>query len=106
MRQAALRSALSSKAAAEEIVILDELTLAEPKTKLMAQALEKIAGDVSTLILFPEKNVDYKVVELATRNLPDAKTLNVNYLNIRDLLGYQKIVLPLQALDKISGHLG
>jgi large subunit ribosomal protein L4 len=38
--------------------------------------------------------------------LPEAKTLLVNYLNIRDLLGYDKIILPVQALDAISDHLG
>ena len=106
MRRAALRSALSAKAAAEEIIVLDELKLKEPKTRLMAEALGKVVGDSTALILVPEKNADYDVVELSARNLPDAKTLMVNYLNIRDLLGYEKVVLPLQALDKISEHLG
>jgi large subunit ribosomal protein L4 len=106
MRQAALRSALSVKAAAEEIVVLDELKLKEPKTRLIAEALNKVVGDTTALIIVPEKNADYDVVELSARNLPDAKTLVVNYLNIRDLLGYGKIVIPLQALDKISEHLG
>jgi large subunit ribosomal protein L4 len=106
MRQAALRSALSSKAAAESIVVLDELTLPEIKTRLMAKALERLVGDASALILIPEKNNAYNVVEISTRNLPEAKTLLVNYLNIRDLLGYDKIILPLEALDVISEHLG
>ena len=106
MRQAALRSALSSKAAAEAIVVLDELTLPEIKTRLMAQALDRLVGDASALILIPEKNNAYNVVEISTRNLPEAKTLLVNYLNVRDLLGYDKIILPLQALDVISEHLG
>ena len=106
MRRAALRSALSIKAAAAELVVLDELNLPEPKTRLMAVVLEKLVGDSSALILFPEKNDAYKVVELSARNLPDAKTLLVNYLNIRDLLGYDRIILPVQALDQISAHLG
>ena len=106
MRQAALRSALSSKAAAAEVVVLDELTLPETKTRLMAEAIERLVGDASALILIPEKSNNYDVVEISTRNLPDAKTLMVNYLNVRDLLGYDKIILPLQALDKISDHLG
>ena len=106
MRQAALRSALSSKAAAEAIVVLDELTLPEIKTKSMAKALESIVGEASALILIPTKNDAYSVVEISTRNLPEAKTLLVNYLNVRDLLGYDKIILPLEALDVISEHLG
>ena len=106
MRRAALRSALSIKAAAAELVVLDELNLPEPKTRLMAVVLERLVGDSSALILVPEKNDAYKVVELSARNLPDAKTLLVNYLNIRDLLGYDRIILPVQALDQISAHLG
>ena len=106
MRLAALRSALSVKAAASEIVVLDELKLDEPKTRLMADALDKVVGESTALILVPEKNADFDVVELSARNLPDAKTLLVSYLNIRDLLGYEKVVLPLQALNKITEHLG
>jgi large subunit ribosomal protein L4 len=106
MRQAALRSALSAKAAQESIVVLDELSLPEIKTRLMADAIRLLIGDDSALILIPEKNSAYDVVELSTRNLPEAKTLQVNYLNIRDLLGYDKVILPVQALDAISEHLG
>ncbi len=106
MRLAALRSALSVKAAANELVLLDELSVSEPKTRLMAEALGKLVGDSSALILVPEKSDAYKNVEISSRNLPDAKTLLVNYLNIRDLLGYDRVVLPVQALDKISEQLG
>ncbi len=106
MRRAALRSALSVKAAAREIVVLQELTLDEPKTRLMVKALDRLVGDASVLLLIPEKSADYDVVELSARNLPDVKTIMVNYLNIRDLLGYDKIILPLKALDAITTHLG
>lgn len=106
MRRAALRSALSVKAAAREIVVLQELTLDEPKTRLMVKALDRLIGDASVLLLIPEKSADYDVVELSARNLPDVKTIMVNYLNIRDLLGYDKIILPLKALDAITTHLG
>ena len=106
MRQAALRSALSTKAAEESIVVLDELSLPEIKTRLMAEVVKGLVGEESALILIPEKNSAYNVVEFSTRNLPEAKTLLVNYLNIRDLLGFDKIILPIQALDAISDHLG
>ncbi|MCJ7703142.1 MAG: 50S ribosomal protein L4 [Anaerolineales bacterium] len=106
MRQAALRSALSAKAAANGLVVLDELSVSEPKTRLMVEVLEKLVGDSSVLILVPDKSEAYKDVELSARNLPDAKTLLVNYLNIRDLLGYDRIIFPIQALDKIAAHLG
>ena len=106
MRQAALRSALSAKAAEQEIVVVDELKLKEPKTKLMAKSLHKLAGDGTALIVIPEKNDTNETIVLSARNLPNAKTLQVNYLNIRDLLSYDKLILPVQALDAISEHLG
>lgn len=106
MRRAALRSALSAKAAASGLVVLEELTLPEPKTRLMAQALDQIVGDASVLILIPEKTADYDLVTRSTNNLPDAKILMANYLNIRDLLGYEKVVLLLKSLDVLVSYLG
>src|SRR5512139_578453 len=53
MRRAALRSALSAKAADSAILVLEDLTLPEPKTRLMAQALNRLVGDASVLILIP-----------------------------------------------------
>ncbi|RME06352.1 MAG: 50S ribosomal protein L4 [Anaerolineae bacterium] len=107
MRRAALRSALSAKAAEDGIVVVKELAFEEPKTRRMAEVLQKLAGDASALILLPpQKDENYRRVELSARNLPYAKTLHVNYLNIRDLLAYDKVILPLQALDAIVEHLG
>lgn len=106
MRRAALRSALSVKAAGQGIVVLDELALPEAKTRLMAEALDRLVGDSSALILIPSKDVVYESVIRSTNNLPDAKTLLANYLNIRDLLKYDKVVMPLKALDVLVSYLG
>jgi large subunit ribosomal protein L4 len=106
MRRAALRSALSAKAAEMGIVLLDTLSLPEPKTRLMAQALNRLVGEASVLILIPEKSENYELVIQSTNNLPDAKTLMANYLNIRDLLGYDKLMMPVQALDVLASFLG
>jgi large subunit ribosomal protein L4 len=106
MRQAALRSALSVKAADKSLVILEALTLPEIKTRLMAQALNRLVGDASALILIPEKNDETERVTLSTNNLPDAKTLLVNYLNIRDLLGYDRVILPVSALPVLETMFG
>jgi large subunit ribosomal protein L4 len=103
MRQAALRSALSAKAADSGIVVLDELKMAQPKTREMAQALERLIGKDSALILLASHD---EAVEKSVRNLPDAKALRAGYLNIRDLLGYDRLVIPLQALDVIRTNLG
>ncbi len=105
MRQAALRSALSVKAADKEIVIIDDLIIDKPKTSVMGKALKKLTGDNSALILIPDKSESYEPVIRSTNNLPNVKTLNANYLNVRDLLGYDKLIIPLKALDVISSYL-
>ncbi|GAP05778.1 MAG TPA: 50S ribosomal protein L4 [Anaerolinea thermolimosa] len=105
MRRAALRSALSAKAAEAAIVVVDQLTLPEAKTRYMASSLNKLVGDASALVLIPEKE-SYEAVIRSTRNLPDAKILLANYLNIRDLLVFDKIVMPLASLDVITSNLG
>jgi large subunit ribosomal protein L4 len=106
MRQAAIRSALTVKAAENNLVVLEALTLPEIKTRLMAQALDRLVGVSSALIVIPEKSDDYQRVEFSTHNLPGAKTLLVNYLNIRDLLGYDRLILPLPALPMLESMLG
>jgi large subunit ribosomal protein L4 len=102
MRRAALRSALSAKAADAGIVIVDNLVLAEPKTKLMAQALNRLVGTSSALVVIPEKSASYDTVLRSTNNIPDAKVLLAGYLNIRDILTFDKVVLPIQVLDVLK----
>ena len=106
MRRAALRSALTVKAADKEILVVDELTIKEPKTREMADALKKLVGEDSALILLPEKGEQINMFARSANNLSGAKTLLANYLNIRDLLGYDKVIIPLKALDVIAGYLG
>jgi large subunit ribosomal protein L4 len=106
MRRAALRSALSAKAAEAGIVVIDEIALNEPKTRLMVKALEKLVGDASVLVLMAEKDQSYDTVMRSADNLVDAKILLAGYLNVRDLLGYDKVILPLKTLDVLTAHLG
>lgn len=103
MRRAALRSALSVKAENDAIVLVDELSLDAPKTRDMKAFVQAVVADESALVLLPGRNEN---VEKSTRNLSDVKALHANYLNIRDILGYDKIVVPLAALDVITNFLG
>ncbi len=102
MRRAALRSALSVKAADGDIILLDDISMDTPKTKTAVSILDNLAGDNSALILLAGRNEN---VEKAFRNVVDAKTLRANYLNIRDLLGYDKLIMPLSALESIESFL-
>jgi len=106
MRRAALRSALSVKAKDQNVVVLDNLNLSEAKTRIMSQVLDRLIGNASALILIPQNDETYERVVHSTSNLPDAKALLVNYLNIRDLFIYDRIILPLPALDTLAAMLG
>ncbi|HUI87544.1 MAG TPA: 50S ribosomal protein L4 [Anaerolineales bacterium] len=106
MRLAALRSALSAKAAESGIVVVDEIKADELKTKAMAAALNQLVGSARALLLMPVKDTVYDHVTRVANNIPDAKVMLVNYLNIRDLLGFDKVVLPLKSLEALTAHLG
>jgi large subunit ribosomal protein L4 len=103
MRRAALRSALSVKAMEKQIVVLDVLEMEAPKTKEMAVVLGNLGLDQRVLILLPEQN---EPVEKSARNLPQVKTLRANYLNVRDLLGHDHVLVPLDALQVIESMVG
>jgi large subunit ribosomal protein L4 len=85
---------------------VDEIALTEPKTRLIVEALAKLVGASSALVLMPEKDLSYDTVMRSADNLADAKILLAGYLNIRDLLGYDKVILPLKTLDVLTAHLG
>jgi len=106
MRRAALRSALSVKASEKEIIILDEFTISEPKTKEMAKIMSTLVGDSSALVVIPGKDENSEKMNQAANNLPDLKLLMANYMNIRDLLGYDMVVIPIAALDILESYLG
>lgn len=106
MRQAALRSALSAKAAEAGVIVVEEIALSEAKTKVMAEALKNLVGVSTALVVFPEKDQAYETVMRSTDNLDNAKVLLAGYLNIRDLFGYEKLVLPVKSLDALVATLG
>jgi len=105
MRRAALRSALSVKASESGVVVVDEIALPEAKTRLMAKALNALVGNATALVLIPEKDDNYEAVIRSTKNLPDAKLLLANYLNIRDILRYDKLVLSVKSIDVLRSYL-
>ena len=106
MRQAALRSALSAKAAEDGVVVVDEFALSESKTRAMVQALANLVGQSTALVLLPEKDQAYEQVMRTANNLNDTKILLAGYLNIRDLFGYEKLILPVKSLDALVATLG
>lgn len=103
MRRAALRSALSVKAADAQIILVDELKMEQPKTRQFEACLEKLDAADRTLVLLADRN---ESVVKSARNLPNVKILWASYLNVRDLLDYDTVLVPLDSLNVIRSILG
>lgn len=104
MRRGAIRSALSALLADGQLVFVDKFTVDAGKTKEAAKALKALVGDGSALVLIPQTGEEH--TQRSVNNLAEARTLRANYLNIRDLLTYDKVVVSLAALDVIKSIWG
>jgi large subunit ribosomal protein L4 len=104
MQRQALRSALSAKAQAGAIVVIDKITIDAPKTKTMVKMLSALGvGEKSALLVLPEKTLP---VWKSASNVPTVKTLLSGYINVRDLLSHDTVVLTQDAVDYIEIWLG
>lgn len=103
MRRLALRSALSSKALDERVIVVDGLEFDGPKTRQFVEVLGLLGvAATSALVVLPARNEN---VERSANNVPGVKTLHAGYLNIRDLLGFDYVIIPVGALEVIEGYL-
>ncbi|HLR65895.1 50S ribosomal protein L4 [Virgibacillus alimentarius] len=97
VRRLALKSALSSKAKEDNLVILESLSFDAPKTKQVINMLDGLKVDGKTLIVVSEK--DENVIRSAS-NLQTVKVLTVEEVNVLDLLMHDKLILTKDAADK------
>lgn len=99
IKRIALKSALSSKVAGNEILVLDALNLDAIKTKQMAGILDNLKVDTKALIVLSDKNEN---VEKSARNIPGVKTALVNTINVFDVLKYEKFIITKDAVSKVE----
>ena len=99
MRRLAIRSALSAKFADSRLTVVQGLDGIEPKTKAMNSILAKLPSGQSVLIVLPEKN---DVIERAAGNLPNVRTMLAAYVNVRDVLKYERLIVTPEAIDQIE----
>lgn len=95
----ALRSALSAKLAAGEILIVSDLLIEKPKTSLLAKTLEQLGLKAKTLIVAGGGRTD---LERAARNLERVKLVTPDQLNVYDVLRYDAILIPERDLARIQ----
>ena len=99
VRRLAFKSAMTAKLNAGEIIVVDELNLAQAKTKLMAKVLKNLKAERKALVVLPEKD---ETVVRATANLAEAATTSVNTLNVYDILNAGKIVMTKAAVKSVE----
>lgn len=98
-RRKALFSALSEKARNNEIIALEDYTGDKPKTKDFVALMGKLPIERNVLIIIPEKN---ELIQKSSSNIPNAKTILANYVNIHDLQKYRKVLLMKDAVKKLE----
>ncbi|MCR5636487.1 MAG: 50S ribosomal protein L4 [Clostridiales bacterium] len=99
-RKLAMKSALSSKVASEDFIVLDNLSLEGYKTKVVAKMLEDLGvGDKKALIV--TETADSKVYKSAA-NLPGVKAAPVNALCVYDMLNADKLIIVKQAVERLE----
>ena len=99
LKRLAMKSALSSKVLSGDMIVLDNITMNDYKTKDMVKMLGAVGAQGKTLIVMPE--VDAKVIKSAA-NIPGVKTALVNTINVYDILNYDKFVVVKDAVAKIE----
>lgn len=98
IKRLALKSALSSKVADNEIVVLDELKLDAPKTKVVAEMLNKFEAKKTLIVVKESNDVIYKSI----RNIEGASVIPVNNLNVYDILKYEKFIITKDAAQMVE----
>ncbi|MGO4539595.1 50S ribosomal protein L4 [Paenibacillus sp. YIM B09110] len=99
VRRLAIKSALSSKVIANEIIVLDQLTFAAPKTKEFANILNNLKVDRKALVVTANYEDN---VALSARNIPGVKFVAADGINVRDVLVYDKLIITKEAVEKVQ----
>lgn len=99
VRRLAIRSALSSKVLDNNIVVLDELKMNQPKTKEFVNMLKNLKVDRKALVVAAEYNDN---VALSARNIPGVKFVEAGGINVLDVLKHDKLIITKEAVQKVE----
>jgi large subunit ribosomal protein L4 len=102
MRKLAMKSALSARLADSTLTVVDDLTLAAPKTREVRTALSALGVARSALIVIAEANEDMK---RASANLPEVRAVTPGSLNLLDVLKYRHLILTRPAVEALTAQL-
>ncbi len=99
-RRLAIKSALSAKVQAGELMVMEDIAIAEPKTKTVVSMLDSLKiGDDKALIIMSAADEN---VEKSSRNIPGVKSITSQGLNVYDILYHDKVLVTKDAVSKIE----
>lgn len=99
VRRLAMKSAFTSKAQADEIIVLDSLKLAAPKTKEMVKVLRALGATKKALVLVAEKDDD---LLRAANNIPGVTVALVNTINVYEILRHDAFIMTQDAVRQVE----
>lgn len=99
VRRLAIKSALSAKVIDQDVIVLDQLALEQPKTQVFAGILQNLKVDKKALIV--AANIDENVV-LSSRNIPGIKFVDAEGINVLDVLSHDKLIITKDAVEKVE----
>jgi large subunit ribosomal protein L4 len=99
VRRLAIKSALSAKVIDNEIIVLDALQFSAPRTKEIVSILNNLKVDRKALVVTADYDDN---VALSVRNLPNAKFVSAEGINVLDVLGYDKLIITKDAAKKVE----
>lgn len=99
VRRLAIKSALSSKVIDNEIIVLDQLVLNQPKTKEFVAILNNLKVERKALIVTANYEDN---VALSARNIPGVKFVTAEGINVLDVLVYDKLIITKEAVAKVE----
>jgi large subunit ribosomal protein L4 len=99
VRRLAIKSALSSKVLAENILVLENLAFEAPKTKEFTQVLKGLSVNSKALIVTADLDEN---VALSARNIPGVTVVTANGINVLDVLNHDKLIMTKQAVEKVE----
>jgi len=99
VRRLAIKSALSSKVIENDIIVLDQLTLAQPKTKDFVAILKNLKVDSKALVV--SAGLEDNIL-LSSRNVPGIKYVAADGINVLDVLTYDKLIITKEAVQKVE----
>lgn len=99
VRRLAIKSVLSAKVNDEKLIVVDQLSMEQPKTKAFAEILKNLNVERKALVV----SADYdENVALSSRNIPGVKFIDANGINVLDVVGHDQLIITKEAVEKVQ----